>query len=57
MKLLAVMVLPFGQLHESMLRGLPSHGGELTEFGVKVEPSLGREVNHCKSLRSSVQYR
>ena len=42
MKLLAVMVLPLGQLHESMLRGLPSQGGELTEVGVKVEPSLGR---------------
>ena len=42
MKLLAVMVFPLGQLHESMLRGLPSQGGELTEVGEKVEPSLGR---------------
>ena len=45
MKLLAVMVLPLGQVQESMLRGLPSQGGELTEVGVKVEPSLEWERN------------
>ena len=45
MKLLAVMVLPLGQVQESMLRGLPSQGGELTDVGVKVEPSLEWERN------------
>ena len=46
MKLLAVMVLPLGQVQESMLRGRPSQGGELTEVGVKVEPSLEGGGDH-----------
>ena len=40
MRLFAVMVWPLGQVHESKLRGLPPHGGEVTLVGVNVEPSL-----------------
>ena len=55
MKLLAVMVLPFGQEHESMLSGRPPQGGVVTEVGVNVEPSLLWKIGICAQFDTCIE--